>query len=153
MLVRKGILIFLCMILVAGCTDYKSPEFEKIHRLKVHNIGDKFVTLKGSAVFNNPNNAGFKVKNINIVVNYKEEDVATITNTDLTKVPASQQFDVPFVVKIPTEVLKKNLIADIINMLGGKKINLKFNGDLTVSKFGVNRKIPVAYQQSVRMKM
>ncbi len=147
------LMLLISSLLVVGCTDFKVPEFDKIHRLKVHHIGEKFVTLKGSAVFNNPNKASFKVKNINVVVNYKDVDVATITNTALTKIPASQEFDIPFAIKIPTAALRKNLISDLINIIGGKRVNLKFNGNLTVSKFGVNREVPIDYEKSVKVKL
>lgn len=147
------LLILVFIISVGGCANYQAPEFNKIKELKVHNIERDFITLKGYAVFDNPNKLSFKVKNIDVAVNYKKEKVATINNIKVTTVPASEQFNIPFSAKIPTETFKKHLISDLMNIIGGKNVNLKFGGALVVSKFGINRKVPISYEKNIKIKL
>lgn len=146
-------LTLLAVVMTAGCKDYEAPVFDKINELKVHQIGGDYITLKGKALFKNPNQLSYKVKNIDVDVIYKEKNIANITNTDKTRVIAKDMFEIPFIVEVPTREFKQNMLADLVGLLNGKKVSLNFNGNLTVSKFGVNRKVPVDYSKNIRLKL
>ena len=140
-------------VVLTGCGDYQEPKFDKINELKVHKIGKDYITLKGKALFENPNELSYKVKNISVDVIYKEKNIANISNTAKTKVIAKQSFEIPFTVEAPTEEFKKNVLADLVGFLNGKKVSLKFNGILTVSKFGINKNVPIDYSKTIKLKL
>ncbi|MDN5217398.1 LEA type 2 family protein [Fulvivirgaceae bacterium BMA12] len=144
--------LFLLLILT-GCDKYPEPQFDKISELKVHNVDKEFITLKGRALFQNPNKINYKVKKISVGVIYKEKNIATINNTAKTRVTAGQEFEIPFTVEVPTKAFRKNILADLVNILNGKNVDLKFNGILTVSKFGINKNVPIDYNKTIRLKL
>ena len=143
---------FLLMIL-AGCNQYQKPQFDKISELKVHDIDKAFITLKGKALFQNPNKINYKVKKISVGVIYKEKSIATINNTEKTRVTAGQEFEIPFTLEVPAKEFKKNVLADLVNILNGEKVNLKFNGILIVSKFGINKSVPINYHKTIKLRL
>ena len=150
---RWHLLSFVAVLILAGCGNYQEPQFDKINELKVHHINKDNITLKGKALFKNPNELSYKVKNISVDVIYKEKNVANISNTAKTRVVANQEFEIPFTVQVPTEEFKKNVLADLVGFLNGKKVSLSFNGILTVSKFGINKNVPIDYSKSIKLKL
>ena len=141
------------LILLAGCGEYEEPVFDRINELQVHRIGRDFITLKGKALFKNPNELNYKVKKIHVDVIYKEKNIANISNTSKAKVVARQEFEIPFTVEVPAKEFKKNMLSDLVGLLNGKKVQLNFNGSLTVSKFGINKHVPIAYAKTIRLKL
>lgn len=147
----KYLLTIVFGLLLASCSNFEEPEFEEIHSLKVHELTDQFVILKGEARFINPNKLSFKVKSIDVDVRKKDKIIGKVNHTEITKVKAKQQFDVPFVLKIPKEELSQGLLNDLIGMLSGRKVKLKFDGILKVSKMGIGKTIPIEYEYEIKM--
>ncbi len=153
MLNKKLLFLIIPFYLLTGCGDFQQPEFEDIEELKVYEITSQNVTVTGQAVFRNPGKQGYKVKNIDLDVIYKEEKIAHINSTSVTKVTSNRQFKIPFSVKLPMAELKKYVLSDIISLLGGKQIELHFKGDLTFSRYGVGKTVPIDYRESVKIKL
>ncbi len=61
---RRYLLVFLMVIVLVGCGDYQEPQFDKINELKVHDIDKDYITLKGKALFKNPDKLSYKVKKL-----------------------------------------------------------------------------------------
>jgi len=146
-------MVFLMAFLFVGCNDYEVPVFDKIRSVKVHEINKDYVTLTGRAIFNNPGQTTYKVKRITLQVIYNEQNIASIKSIKNSRVKAYESFEIPFNIELPTEVFRKNLVSDIMNILGGREFSLQFNGELTVSKFGFNRKVPINHQHRLKIKM
>ena len=144
---------FVILMILTGCGAYEEPVFDKINELQVHRITRGYITLKGKALFKNPNELNYKVKNINVEVIYKEKNIASITNTTKTRVVAKQEFEIPFTVEVPAGEFKRNMLSDLVGFLNGKKVSLNFNGNLTVSKFGINKKVPIDYSKTLKLKL
>ncbi len=147
----KYVSIIVFGLLFASCTDFKEPEFKEIHSLKVHEFKGEFVVLKGMARFINPNKLSFKVKSIDVDVYKTGKKIGKVSHTEITKVKSEQQFDVPFVLKIPKEELSNGLLNDLIGMLSGRKVKLNFEGTLKVSKMGIGKTIPIKYEYEIKM--
>ncbi|MDN5204857.1 LEA type 2 family protein [Fulvivirgaceae bacterium BMA10] len=153
-LIKRTIILALGPILfLSACGEYEAPEFHRIKNLKVHKVSGKIITLKGNALFTNPNSVGFKIKDIDIDLYIAEKNVAKITETSITKVPSDNNFEVPFEVNVPTKEIKGKVINQLLGMLGGQKMQIQFKGNIKFGKFGINKTTPVAHKDEIKLKI
>ena len=149
---KATIWVFL-MLFTLGCEDFQAPEFQRISVLKVHDVNQEFVTLKGLALFNNPQKQGYKVKNIKLDVIYEGETVANVSNSEVSKISPVSEFEIPFTIQLPVEALKKNLLSNLMAVIRGKTFDFEFHGRLKVAKFGLSKSIPIDHRESVKIKL
>jgi len=105
--------------------------------------------LKAEAVFYNPNKISGRLKNIKveIFVNGKK---AGVVNKDYTiRIPARGEFSVPLEVRLNMKEL--GTLNTILGVLGGKKFDIKYVGNLRLTYHGVPVKVPIDHKSQIRV--
>lgn len=144
-------LIFLTIIL-AGCTFDKPVVFKSIQNTKVENIDQGVATVSAELEFYNPNEVSGRFKKGEIVVFIGEDQVANISRSQSMNIAAQSSFSIPVEVKFSIEDVQKGLLSNLLALVTSNSITLHFKGDIVVGKFIFTQKVPVDYEQEVKLR-
>jgi LEA14-like dessication related protein len=135
--------------LVVSCIPKEPVVFKSVNNLTVDLGINGEPVLKGDAIFYNPNKVQTKLKEINVEVLVDGKKAATVDqNMDLL-VKAKSDFTVPIEAKL--DLKKFGLLDAVIGFFGGKTYNIEMMGFLRVNVHGVTVKVPVKYNEEVKL--
>jgi LEA14-like dessication related protein len=160
----KGIRALTVIILLAAAgiicyivlTNKAAPEFVSVGKISVGNVQltpSPAFDLSAELEFNNPNSFGLTIKEVECAVFISGDKVTTIkTNKDID-VPASAHFFIPVAstIKLSEQDYKKIFGTNLFESLLNNEIKMKFEGEMTLSKFGLNRKVPFSYDYNYKI--
>ena len=66
-------------------------------------------------------------------------------------IPANDEFTVPL--EIHLTLKKTNLLNTVLDLLSGRKYKLRYEGYIRIRVHGVTVKVPVAYEDEIRLKI
>lgn len=140
--------IFISFILVS-CGDIKPAEFKRIesYNLKEFNLNGTEIEI--TAVINNPNNVGFKVKDVDldILLSRKKMGKAKLKKAFKVSANCEKPYTFTIIVKPEGGGIQTGAVA-LGGMMGkGQAINLK--GKVKVAKFGASKEVDVDVTQSL----
>jgi LEA14-like dessication related protein len=142
-------LLGILLLLAAACVPKQEVVFKGIKNIEVESAeGDPL--LKANAFFYNPNNIRMKLKEISIDVKVNGKQSAQIRQQMKLPIPAQAEFSVPLEAKLSLKEL--GLLDTIMNILGGKKYEVRYEGYLRVAVHGITVKVPVDYKEELRLK-
>jgi LEA14-like dessication related protein len=105
--------------------------------------------LKAEAVFYNPNKASGKLKGIAVDIFVNGKKAGSIDKDYKIRIPARSEFSVPLEVKLNMKEL--GTVETLLGMLGGKKFDIRYQGNLKLLYHGVPIKVPVDYKSQIRV--
>ena len=151
----KKALYFLSICIVCfSCSINKEPVFIKIDNLEVISYATDTIKLRAIAFFENPNDVGGKITTENLKILVNDTEVAQIFSEEF-KVPAKREFSIPLLANIPTKNLlnsdKNGLLGGLINSFLTKKVNVRIQGDLQYSYFGLKKDFLVDKTQEINI--
>jgi len=121
-------LFFTFALVILSCTVKEAPEFIGVSNIKILESTETYITIKGEALFKNPNDIGGELKADGIKVYVNGNEMATVSS-DSFDVPAKQEFTIPLKVNVPTDSIFSNKnIGGLIGSLFSKKIEVKYQG-------------------------
>ena len=140
------------LFVLSACERPEEPEFKEVKNLKVHKVTLTSLSLRGDAIFHNPNNTGLTLTSTEIDIMLDDSvKVAAINQTLDTKIKANETFSVPLEVNIPIDKVSNNMLNDAIGMLFGKKtLDVRYKGFFRMKVLGVGFKVPVDYTDEVK---
>ena len=106
-------------------------------------------TLKAEAVFFNPNKMSGRLKNIDVEIFVNGKKAGKVDTDYSIRIPANGEFSVPLEVKLNMNEL--GTLDTIIGMLGGKKFDIRYLGNLRLSYHGVPVKVPIDYKSQIKV--
>ena len=106
--------------------------------------------LKASAIFFNPNAERGKLKHIKVDIFVNGKKVGVVDQHLHIKIPAKGEFTIPFEVKLAMKEL--GFMDTLFGMLGGKKFKVRYEGFLKVTYHGFPLKVPVNYEDEIRVR-
>ena len=109
------------------------------------------VNLTAEADFYNPNNVSGKLKSIDIEVLLKEKSLARITQTKHFKIEKNANFSIPINVSFAMKDLQNGFLDNLLTIVSGKKLMIRFKGEIKVSTWGFTQTVPVSYYEEVRL--
>lgn len=145
LLVISGTALFL--------SNCKTPEEQVV----LKNIKDVVVDgtseprLKATALLYNPNPHRGKLKRINIDIYVNDKKAGVIDQKLSTEIPAKGDFTVPLEVKLATKEL--GFLNTVLSLVGGKKIKVHYKGSLKVTYHGLPIKVPIDYEDEVKIRL
>jgi len=139
----------ICIIaFLAGC---KKPDQDIVLRRVKDVVADATSDpiLRAEAVFFNPNNMGGRLKNIDVEIFVNGKKAGKVDKDYTIKIPRNGEFSVPLEVKLNMKEL--GTLDTILGMLGGKKFDIKYVGNLHLSYHGFPVKVPIDYKSQIKV--
>ena len=130
------------MLVIAGCTSVKDPEFRRVENFKVKDFGLQDVTVGFQVTYFNPNKFGVTVKDAVADIYMDSVYMGKFTQDNLVEVGSNSNFSIPLSGKL---TLGTALKMDLQN-IGSRKIYLKADGSVKVGKAGVFVTKPFDYE-------
>lgn len=147
---RRLIYVFLIGGLLTSCGFDEPVVFRGVKSVRVMGITDGKLNLQVQALFYNPNNIGGKLKRVDLAVRMDDEVLANVVQKENFRINRESEFLVPFTAQVSMEQLKQGFLGNIMAILGRRKLNLHFVGDIKVSSYGISRKVPVDFESEVQ---
>lgn len=149
-MMRTLITTLFILIVLAGCTrPDKAPVFRRMGNIEVTKVTGKEAYLNANAYFYNPNDVKMKLKKVEVDVAVEGEKIGTINHSLSTKIPALSEFKVPL--DATFNMKQVGLLKSVLSILGGKKLNVRYTGFIRVSVHGIPVKVPIDYEDEVRL--
>jgi LEA14-like dessication related protein len=156
---KFSVIIFISLLIgfTSGCSKKpESPNFIKLENVKVVSTGLTKVVLSGDAVFNNPNAVSGELTKTNIHIRVNDIDITDIDQEVSITIPKNSNFTVPVYFSFNPKQLSsenngflKNAIKSFIN----KEITVEYQGDITVKVLGISFDAPIAYTETVSLRL
>lgn len=147
---RRLIYFFLIGVLLTSCGFDEPVVFRGVNSVRVVGIKDGKLNLEVEALFYNPNNLGGKLKRVDLAVRMDDEVLANVVQKENFRINRESEFLVPFTAQVSMDQLKQGFLGNIMAILGRRKLNLHFVGDIKVSSYGISRKVPVDFESEVQ---
>jgi LEA14-like dessication related protein len=147
----RTILMVLTALMSAMFTSCERPKEDIVLRHVKDVVADATSDpmLKAEAVFYNPNSMHGKLKHINVEIFVNGKKAGIVKQDFKIKIPAKGEFSVPLEVKLNMKEL--GLLDTILGMIGGKRFDIRYVGDLRLSYHGIPVKVPVDHKSQIRV--
>ncbi|MFM9837083.1 MAG: hypothetical protein ACKVOQ_02400 [Cyclobacteriaceae bacterium] len=148
---NKNLVILVVLgLLVSSCLPKEQVVFKSVKNLVLDGGLDGEPVLKGEAVFFNPNKLQTKLKEINVDILVDGKKAARVDQQMNLVVPGKSEFTIPIQANISLKDF--GLLDAVIGFFGGKSYQVQFTGYLRVSVHGIPVKVPVKYNEEVKLK-
>lgn len=128
-------IVFLSLfsVVILSACSFKSVELKEISNIEIQNIQNNVVTVKISAILENPNpRLVVKESDMKFYLNNTELGNAILSDKVILEGKSSKKYTA----KVRLEFTNlKNGIFSALSLLNGKKQNLKISGNIKVSSF------------------
>ena len=142
-----GILVILIAV---GCSPQPAV-FKKITNARIVSSNGEVARVKADALFYNPNKRSGQVNKVDIVVHYKDQEMAQISEQSSVKVEGLKDFVIPLDVNLDLQKLQDNWLNNLVNILQDKSVELHFKGSIRVKFHGIGYNIPVDYIERIKI--
>ncbi|HYG20068.1 MAG TPA: LEA type 2 family protein [Ohtaekwangia sp.] len=106
--------------------------------------------LKAQAIFYNPNRERGRLKKIKVDIYVNGKKVGTVDQEMKITIPSRGEFTVPLEVNLAMKEL--GFMDTLMGMLGGKKLDVRYQGFLKLTYKGFPVKVPVDYKDEIRVR-
>lgn len=148
---RKILLpVLIVMLIAAGCTrPTEAPVFKRVGNVEVTKVTGKEAHLNADAFFYNPNDVKMKLRKVEVDVELEGRKIGSIEHSVRTSIPAMSDFKVPL--DATFNMKDVGLLQSVLSILGGKKMKVHYKGYIRVTVHGLPIKVPVDYEDEVRL--
>ncbi len=80
----------------------------------------------------------------------EDKEIGKVTQNDKIKIPAADEFTVPLDAEVRIEDM--GIVSTILNVLGGRKMKVRYEGHIKATMRGLPIKVPVEYDGEVRLR-
>ena len=144
------IAITILSLLALSCTTpSEAPVFKQVTNIEVTKVMGKTAYLNADAFFYNPNDVRMTLKKIDVDVSVEGKKIGKINQSLKTKIPANSEFKVPL--DATFDMSQMGFLNSIISILGGKKVKVHYSGHIKLTLHGFPVKVPVEYDDEVRI--
>lgn len=147
MRLKRWVLWFGLVLILASCQPLVGPEFKDIKDLEISLSGFSSVKVNGEALFYNPNKRTIEIKHVDMHVAVDGQKVTHISQAFDIKAAGLQDFTVPIDLKLSLKDLQINSLSSALNMLGGDEKQLHFTGSIKVKAYGFNFNVPIDHKE------
>lgn len=137
------------LLLMTACLPKEQVVFKTVKNIELTSADGKLL-LKGDAVFYNPNKTQTKLKEIDVDVLVNGKKAASVDQQMNLVVKGKSDFTVPIEAELALGEI--NLLDAVVGFLGGKTYQVTFAGNLRVAVHGVTVKVPVKYNETVKLR-
>ncbi|SDX09760.1 Late embryogenesis abundant protein [Lutibacter oricola] len=149
----KRLLLFVLVCSLVSCSVRETPEFVTVKNIKVLKSDKKNLTLKGDALFKNPNIIGGKLQADGIKVLVNGNEVAEVSS-EVFNVPSEKEFTIPLLVDIPVnKVFTDKNLGSLLGSILTKKMEVKYIGKINYKILGFSHSYTVDETETVKIKL
>ena len=144
-------LVLLCVLaVVVFCCAPKEPvTFKGVNNIVI-DMRDGKPVLKADVFFFNPNTTTMKLKSIDVEILVDGVKSAEVKHPVNIKVPSQSDFSVPIIAQL--NVKDSGLLDTVLGLLGGKKYDVTFKGNIRIGIHGISVKVPVLQKQEIKLR-
>jgi LEA14-like dessication related protein len=146
MALRK-LLPFLALVMLAGCTKIKEPEFRRMEGFHLKNFGLQEAVIAFNVTYYNPNNFGVTVKEAGADVYLDTIYLGRFVQDSIVGVKKNSEFSIP----LSGSVSFQTVLNLDLQKLSQREVLLKANGSVKVGKAGIFITKPFNYQGNHRL--
>jgi LEA14-like dessication related protein len=156
---KFSVITFISLLIgfTSGCSEKpESPYFIKLENVKVVSASLTKVVLSGDAVFNNPNALSCELTKTNIHIRVNDVDITDINQDISIALPRNSNFTLPVYFSFnPKQLSSENngFLKNAIKSFLNKEITVEYQGDITVKVLGVHFDVPIAYSETVSLRL
>jgi LEA14-like dessication related protein len=143
----KRLLPFLALIVLAGCTKMREPQFRRIDNFRLKNFGLQEVVIAFNVTYYNPNNFGVSVKEAGADVYLDTVYLGKFAQDSTVSVKKNSEFSIP----LSGAVSFQTVLNMDLQELSQREVLLKANGSVKVGKAGIFITKPFNYQGKHRL--
>lgn len=150
----KKLLIIFTLLALTNCQVKDKPEFKEIKNVSVDKISSKNVTVIAEAVFYNPNDIGYELVGSEVTVYVNNKAVGKTNQQKNIIIKSNSDFEVPFSVDFALKDImdeSENLLTSIIKNAINRKIDIAFDGKITLKKAGISFDVPFKHEQEIKL--
>ena len=138
----------LCLLLIS-CKDVQRPVFEDVENLKVGRFELATTSITANVRFKNPNRFGLHLKKIDCDLFVDSARLGHFVNTEEVQIPANGTFHIPVKGDVQTSRMMEYARKTIFN----EPSIVLIKGVVRVGRSGVYRNVPVAYTDTIVLKL
>lgn len=155
MKLRNLLILAVTVICLAACntSNFEEPVFKDLKNVKLKDLQGNMATISAEAVVFNPNKKSGKLTDIVLDVWIDGKELGHIKQTHDLKIPAESEFNIPIETTIDLKQLDQSLLSRALDIIGGKKFDVKYVGHVKVKVMGIGFKIPVEEEKKLGIKL
>ncbi len=138
---RTSIFLFVLTICLSSCISYKPVEYKGLNNVEFGKDNSCSPMCVSVSVYN-PNQFKISVKKANVLAFVNSNELGDITVREKSVLPALETSELRFAINTTKSNLAKSLFNSL-DVLLGKKVQLKLDGKFKVKAYGIGIKIPV----------
>ena len=138
----------LCLLLIS-CKDVQRPVFEDVENLKVGRFELATTSITANVRFKNPNRFGLHLKKIDCDLFVDSARLGHFVNTEEVQIPANGTFHIP----VKGDVQTSRMMEYARKTLFNEPSIVLIKGVVRVGRSGVYRNVPVAYTDTILLKL
>ncbi len=141
-------IVFLSLAVVACRRPSEDIQLKRINDVVIDATSEPM--LRANALFFNPNKMRGKLKKIKVDIYVNGKKAAHVDQDLKTQIPAQAEFTVPLEVRLALKEL--GFMDTLMGMIGGKKMEVRYEGFLRLNYRGIPIRVPVDYKDEVRIR-
>lgn len=153
---KVNFLLILLSLQLLSCNTSQYPEFRKMENISFQSLNFNkglSATLKGDAVFFNPNMLGATVTGMDFDVFVNDKKVTKVNQKVSAEMAGNSEFKLPLEFKVPLTEVFKDIQSNLGNLFKKKKIEYKLIGYIKISLGGMEVSVPVEYQGEEKVRI
>jgi LEA14-like dessication related protein len=132
------------------CAPKEPVVFKGVNNIVIDMSEGKPV-LKADVSFFNPNKMRMKLKSVNVDVLVDGAKSAEVKHPINIEIPAQSDFSVPITAQLNLKE-EGGLLNTVFGLLGGKKYEVTFTGNIRIGIHGITVKVPVLQKQEIKLR-
>ena len=143
-------IIILSVLIISSCNkEFEDIQFKDFTGLKISEVKKGQFRVEGNMSFYNPNNVRVKLAKAVVHVYKKDKHIATVVPKEKVIIKKEAGFDIPAQALVNLGDL--DLLGSILSVLGGNDVKLRFKGYIVIKSWGIPIRVPVDFEESIRM--
>jgi len=133
-----------------ACAPKEPVVFKGVNNIAI-DMSDGKPVLKADVFFYNPNKMKLKLKDVDVEVLVDGMKSAEVKHTINMEIPSQSDFSVPITAQLNLKE-EGGLLNTVFGLLGGKKYEVTFKGNIRIGMHGIPIKVPVLQKQEIKLR-
>lgn len=146
----SGILVFVLLVFGLTSCNIQSPIIEKPTSYEVEKLDFQDIKLKIWLPIENPNKISFNIKDVDMDIYVNGMKLGKVTKLEKVRIPKESKDIYAIKLHVKVKDLGMSSMA-AMRELKSRRIKIKLDGSVTVSKFVIVKKLEVVAEESVKI--